>query len=165
VHRHSPLLACEHGRQFPLDDPAHLFPVAGVTLGWVEANIRKPNRKDVLVIQIEEGATVGGVFTQKPFLRGARHGVCASIGRSACGRQGNPCAGSEYGQRECGNASPAWCTRETCEAWRAAGLQATQILRFHGRDSRAVLLIFESGIACRAANQKPLTGTTPRKPS
>ena len=54
---------------FPSIDPAHLFPVAGVTLGWAEANIRKPNRKDVLVIQIEEGATVGGVFTQNRFAR------------------------------------------------------------------------------------------------
>ena len=52
---------------FPSIDPAHLHPVAGVTLGWAEANIRKPNRKDVLVIQIEEGATVGGVFTQNRF--------------------------------------------------------------------------------------------------
>src|SRR6202166_1218119 len=52
---------------FPSIDPAHLHPVAGVTLGWAEANIRKPNRKDVLVIQIEEGATVGGVFTSNRF--------------------------------------------------------------------------------------------------
>ena len=52
---------------FPSIDPANLHPVAGVTLGWAEANIRKPNRKDVLVVQIEEGATVGGVFTLNRF--------------------------------------------------------------------------------------------------
>src|SRR6202012_634150 len=52
---------------FPSIDPAQLHPVAGVTLGWAEANIRKPNRKDVLVISVEEGATVGGVFTLNRF--------------------------------------------------------------------------------------------------
>ena len=52
---------------FPSIDPAQLHPVAGVTLGWAEANIRKPNRKDVLVISVGEGATVGGVFTQNRF--------------------------------------------------------------------------------------------------
>ncbi len=52
---------------FPSIDPAQLHPVAGVTLGWAEANIRKPNRKDVLVMSVEEGATVGGVFTPNRF--------------------------------------------------------------------------------------------------
>lgn len=52
---------------FPSIDPAQLHPVAGVTLGWAEANIRKPNRKDVLVVSIDEGATVSGVFTENRF--------------------------------------------------------------------------------------------------
>ena len=33
----------------------------------VEANIRKPDRKDLLVIRLEDGATVAGVFTQNRF--------------------------------------------------------------------------------------------------
>jgi len=52
---------------FPSIDPAQLHPVAGVTLGWAEANIRKPNRKDLLVVCIDEGASVAGVFTQNRF--------------------------------------------------------------------------------------------------
>jgi glutamate N-acetyltransferase/amino-acid N-acetyltransferase len=48
-------------------DPASLFPVAGVDLGVAEAQIRKPNRKDLLVIKLQEGARVAGVFTQNRF--------------------------------------------------------------------------------------------------
>ncbi|MGI4857775.1 MAG: bifunctional glutamate N-acetyltransferase/amino-acid acetyltransferase ArgJ [Janthinobacterium lividum] len=52
---------------FPTLDPSTLYPVAGMTLGWAEAHIRKPNRKDVLVIALEEGASVSGVFTLNRF--------------------------------------------------------------------------------------------------
>ncbi|MCY0388932.1 bifunctional glutamate N-acetyltransferase/amino-acid acetyltransferase ArgJ [Robbsia sp. Bb-Pol-6] len=52
---------------FPTMDPSTLNPVAGMTLGWAEAHIRKPNRKDVLVIALEEGASVSGVFTLNRF--------------------------------------------------------------------------------------------------
>ena len=48
-------------------DPAALLPVKGVTLGIAEANIRKPGRKDLLVIQLDAGARVAGVFTQNRF--------------------------------------------------------------------------------------------------
>ncbi|HVF16888.1 MAG TPA: bifunctional glutamate N-acetyltransferase/amino-acid acetyltransferase ArgJ [Steroidobacteraceae bacterium] len=48
-------------------DPKSLFTVAGVDLGWAEAGIRKPGRKDLLVVRIAEGASVAGVFTQNRF--------------------------------------------------------------------------------------------------
>jgi glutamate N-acetyltransferase (EC 2.3.1.35) len=48
-------------------DPASIAPVAGVELGWAEAGIRKPNRKDLVVMRIAEGASVAGVFTQNRF--------------------------------------------------------------------------------------------------
>jgi glutamate N-acetyltransferase/amino-acid N-acetyltransferase len=48
-------------------DPASLFPVAGVDLGVAEAQIRKPDRKDLLVIKLQEGVRVAGVFTQNRF--------------------------------------------------------------------------------------------------
>lgn len=48
-------------------DPAALNPVAGVELGWAEAGIRKAGRKDLLVVRIAEGASIGGVFTQNRF--------------------------------------------------------------------------------------------------
>lgn len=44
-----------------------LMPVKGVQLGFAEANIRKQNRKDLLVIQLDEGSKVAGVFTKNQF--------------------------------------------------------------------------------------------------
>ncbi len=44
-----------------------LLPINGVILGFAEAHIRKPNRKDLLVIQLVEGTHVAGVFTQNRF--------------------------------------------------------------------------------------------------
>lgn len=44
-----------------------LLPVNGITLGFAEANVRTANRKDVLVVQLVEGAHVSGVFTQNKF--------------------------------------------------------------------------------------------------
>jgi glutamate N-acetyltransferase/amino-acid N-acetyltransferase len=41
--------------------------VPGVRLGITEAGIRKANRKDLAVMLIDEGAAVGGVFTQNRF--------------------------------------------------------------------------------------------------
>ena len=48
-------------------DPASLLPVAGIVLGVAAANIRKPDRKDLLVIRLDDGAKVAGVFTQNRF--------------------------------------------------------------------------------------------------
>jgi glutamate N-acetyltransferase / amino-acid N-acetyltransferase len=47
--------------------PEHLLPIKGVTLGIAEAGIRKPGRKDLLVIVLAESAKVAGVFTQNRF--------------------------------------------------------------------------------------------------
>ncbi|HEY5994428.1 MAG TPA: bifunctional glutamate N-acetyltransferase/amino-acid acetyltransferase ArgJ [Gallionellaceae bacterium] len=44
-----------------------LLPVPGVELGTAEAGIKRANRKDVLVIKLDEGATVAGVFTLNRF--------------------------------------------------------------------------------------------------
>jgi glutamate N-acetyltransferase/amino-acid N-acetyltransferase len=45
-------------------DAAKLLPVRGVTLGIAEAGIKKAQRKDLLVIKLDDGARVAGVFTQ-----------------------------------------------------------------------------------------------------
>jgi glutamate N-acetyltransferase / amino-acid N-acetyltransferase len=47
--------------------PEQLLAIKGVTLGIAEANIRKPGRKDLLIIVLDSGATVAGVFTQNDF--------------------------------------------------------------------------------------------------
>ncbi len=44
-----------------------LLPVSGIELGFAEAHVRKPNRKDVLVMKLTEGASVAGVFTLNRF--------------------------------------------------------------------------------------------------
>ncbi len=46
---------------------AHLLPVPGVALGIAQAGIRKANRRDLLLIRLDEGAAVAGVFTQNRF--------------------------------------------------------------------------------------------------
>ncbi len=47
--------------------PSSLAPIQGIRLGWAESNIKQPNRKDLLVIEIANGSTVSGVFTQNRF--------------------------------------------------------------------------------------------------
>ncbi|TXI26784.1 MAG: bifunctional glutamate N-acetyltransferase/amino-acid acetyltransferase ArgJ [Nitrosomonas oligotropha] len=47
--------------------PEQLLPVAGVALGIAEAGIKKANRKDLLVMVLDEGTQAAGVFTQNRF--------------------------------------------------------------------------------------------------
>ncbi len=48
-------------------DPAHLFPIAGLRIGVVEAGIRKEGRKDLTLFLLDAGASVGAVFTSNRF--------------------------------------------------------------------------------------------------
>ena len=50
----------------PPEDPS-LLPINGVELGFAQAHVRKPNRKDVLVMTLAEGSHVAGVVTQNSF--------------------------------------------------------------------------------------------------
>ena len=51
----------------PLPIASELRPVSGVELGFAEAGIKKPNRKDLLVFRLAKTASVAGVFTQNRF--------------------------------------------------------------------------------------------------
>ena len=51
----------------PLPIASNLKPVAGFEMGYAQAGIKKPGRKDVLVMRLAEGATVAGVFTTNRF--------------------------------------------------------------------------------------------------
>ena len=51
----------------PPPDPKLLCPVPGVELGVAMAGIKKPNRKDLLVMRLAAGAAVAGVFTRNRF--------------------------------------------------------------------------------------------------
>ena len=46
---------------------SELKPVAGLELGYTCANIKKENRKDLLVMRLCDSATVAGVFTKNRF--------------------------------------------------------------------------------------------------
>jgi glutamate N-acetyltransferase/amino-acid N-acetyltransferase len=48
-------------------NPADLYPVAGVRLGIAAAGIKKPNHRDLTLIELAPGSRVAGVFTQNRF--------------------------------------------------------------------------------------------------
>jgi glutamate N-acetyltransferase/amino-acid N-acetyltransferase len=47
--------------------PEDLLGISGVRLGIAKAGIRKPNRKDLLLVALDEGARVAGVFTRNRY--------------------------------------------------------------------------------------------------
>ncbi|HEX6528470.1 MAG TPA: bifunctional glutamate N-acetyltransferase/amino-acid acetyltransferase ArgJ [Burkholderiales bacterium] len=51
----------------PPPHAASLFAIPGVDLGVAMAGIKKPNRKDLLVMRLAPGCSVAGVFTQNRF--------------------------------------------------------------------------------------------------
>lgn len=51
----------------PAASELHLLPVPGIRLGVAEAAIKKPGRKDLLVIELAAGSQVAGVFTRNAF--------------------------------------------------------------------------------------------------
>ncbi|KNH07259.1 Glutamate N-acetyltransferase / N-acetylglutamate synthase [Candidatus Burkholderia brachyanthoides] len=143
---------------FPSIDPAKLHPVAGVTLGWAEAHIRKPNRKDVLVIRVDEGATVAGVFTQNRFCA-APVTVCREhLAAAGKGGKGIRVLVVNTGNANAGMGEPGMVVaKETCaELARLAGLDAQQILPF----STGVILEplpidrLKAGLPAALANQQ-----------
>lgn len=105
-----------------------LLPVAGIKLGFAEAHIRKPNRKDVLVITLAEGSHVAGVFTQNqfcaaPVLLCKAHLASGQPIRALLVNTGNANAGT--------GADGLQRATATCEALAAAlNLQAQQVLPF-----------------------------------
>jgi glutamate N-acetyltransferase / amino-acid N-acetyltransferase len=112
---------------------AQLLPVAGVSLGIAEANIKRPNRKDLLVMQLSEGARVAGVFTKNRFCAApviiareqlAQAAVTGSAGiRALLVNTGNANAGTgEQGMKD---------ARTSCAALAGLlGCRANQILPF-----------------------------------
>ena len=66
--------------------PASLHPVPGVRVGVAMAGVRKPNRRDLVVFALDEGATVAAVFTRNRFCAAPvqlcrEHLAAASMGR------------------------------------------------------------------------------------
>jgi glutamate N-acetyltransferase/amino-acid N-acetyltransferase len=107
---------------------AQLLPVAGVSLGIAEAGVKYANRKDLLVMQLCEGARVAGVFTTNRFCAApvivAREHLAQPDGiRALVVNTGNANAGTgEQGIHD---------ARATCAALAGLlGCKATQILPF-----------------------------------
>src|SRR5688500_14655954 len=51
----------------PSPAPASLHPIPGVELGVAMAGVKKPGRRDLLVLRLAPGTAVAGVFTQNRF--------------------------------------------------------------------------------------------------
>lgn len=105
-----------------------LKPVKGVELGFAEAYIRKPNRKDLLVVRLGAGTKVAGVFTKNRFCAAPvvlckEHLSAGAEIRALVVNTGNANAGTgEEGMQR---------ARQTCDALaKELGLQSNQVLPF-----------------------------------
>jgi glutamate N-acetyltransferase/amino-acid N-acetyltransferase len=119
---------------------AQLHPVQGLRIGVAQAGIKKAGRKDLTVVLIDEGASVGGVFTQNRFCA-APVQICR---QHLLATQANPDdkpLGTSQGIRalliNTGNANAGTGeeglqrANETCEALaQALSIQAKQVLPF-----------------------------------
>lgn len=105
-----------------------LLPVKGVQLGFAQAHVRKPNRKDVLVMTLAENSRVAGVFTLNRFCAAPvilckeylaqTKGIRALLVNTGCANAGT---GDDGLNR----------AKQSCEALGGLlGLQANQILPF-----------------------------------
>jgi glutamate N-acetyltransferase / amino-acid N-acetyltransferase len=109
--------------------PEQLLPVPGVRLGVAEAGVRKANRKDLVVMALDEGTAVAGVFTRNRFCA-APVQVCrehlaagATAIRAIVINTGNANAGT--------GADGLARARSTCEALATQmGLAPAQVLPF-----------------------------------
>jgi glutamate N-acetyltransferase/amino-acid N-acetyltransferase len=116
----------------PLPIASELKPVAGVEIGFAEAGIKKPNRKDVLVMKLAPSATVAGVFTLNRFC--AAPVQIAKAHLAAAKTSGKPIAALlvNTGNANAGTGELGLSlANETCVALAAQlGVDADQILPF-----------------------------------
>lgn len=88
-----------------------LLPVQGVQLGFAQAHIRKPNRKDVLLMTLPEGSSVSGVFTLNRFCAApvsvckdhlaAGQGIRALLVNTGCANAGTGQQGLDDARASC----------------------------------------------------------------
>ncbi|KQV33243.1 bifunctional glutamate N-acetyltransferase/amino-acid acetyltransferase ArgJ [Massilia sp. Root335] len=116
----------------PLPVAADLKPVAGIELGYAEAGIKKPNRKDVLVMKLAEGATVAGVFTRNRFCAAPVQVSKANLEAVRAGGKPIRALVVNTGNANAGTGEPGLANAQaTCaEVARLLGLDAQQVLPF-----------------------------------
>jgi glutamate N-acetyltransferase/amino-acid N-acetyltransferase len=115
----------------PLPVAADLKPVNGIELGFAEGGIKKPNRKDVLVMKLAEGATVAGVFTKNRFCAAPVQVSKANLAAVAGGKPIRALV-VNTGNANAGTGEPGLANAQaTCaEVARLMGLDAQQVLPF-----------------------------------
>ena len=93
-------------------DPSDLFPIHGVRLGVTEAGIRKPHRKDLLLIALAAETAVAGVFTRNRFCAAPvfvaktnlkRSGIRALVVNTGCANAGTGEDGISRAKQVCEN--------------------------------------------------------------
>ncbi|HNV87786.1 MAG TPA: bifunctional glutamate N-acetyltransferase/amino-acid acetyltransferase ArgJ [Methylotenera sp.] len=92
-------------------EAASLLPVRGVKLGFAKAHVRKPDRKDVLVMMLAEGSRVAGVFTKNRFCAApvvlckeylaAKKGIRALLVNTGCANAGTGEDGLNRARQSC----------------------------------------------------------------
>ena len=139
----------------PAPNPDTLFPIAGVRIGVTEAGIRKVGRKDLTVVLLDAGASVGGVFTSNRFCA-APVQICR---QNLDGAQGIRAMLINTGNANAGTGADGLArAHSTCAALaQHLGVAAEQILPF----STGVIMEplpndrIEAGLAAAIADAKP----------
>jgi glutamate N-acetyltransferase/amino-acid N-acetyltransferase len=107
---------------------ADLHPVPGLRIGTTMAGVRKANKRDLVVVALDEGAAVAGVFTQNRFcaapVQVCREHLARGLGtRAIVVNTGNANAGT--------GADGLARARSTCDALAAQlGVKPQQVLPF-----------------------------------
>lgn len=111
----------------PIPAATSLHAVNGVRIGVVEADIRKAGRKDLTVMLLDEGCSVGGVFTTNRFCAApvqiCRNHLVAGNTRAVVINTGNANAGT-------GADGLARATQSCAALAKRLNLDATQVLPF-----------------------------------
>ena len=116
----------------PLPIAADLKPVAGIEIGFAEAGIKKPNRKDLLVMKLAEGATVAGVFTTNRFCAAPVQVSKANLAAVTNGGAPIRALVVNTGNANAGTGEPGLANAQaTCaEVAKLLGCEAQQVLPF-----------------------------------
>ena len=116
----------------PLPVAADLKPVAGIEIGFAEAGIKKPNRKDLLVMKLADGATVAGVFTKNRFCAAPVQVSKANLAAVTAGGAPIRALVVNTGNANAGTGEPGLANAQaTCaEVAKLLGCEAQQVLPF-----------------------------------
>ena len=134
--------------------PEQLFPIKGISLGIAKAGIKKPNHKDLLVIALDDGVKVAGVFTQNRFCAApvivAKQHLAENSVRALVVNTGNANAGT-------GELGMLHAHGTCCALAKLLGCEAQQVLPFSTGVIMEPLPIerIVTGLPTAVANLKP----------